>query len=99
MEGFVLIAVVAILVEAIIEYAKSVGKLFLEGNYRTAATQLTAILLAVGLCGATGADLFRVLGVDFFYPWIGVVLTGIFGSRGANYVSDLIRRLQGAKGE
>ena len=42
----------------------------------------------------TGADLFVALGLDFRYDWIGVLLTGIFASRGANYVSDFVGRLR-----
>ena len=42
----------------------------------------------------TGADMSSALGVVFDWPTIGVVLTGIFASRGANFVSDLISKLQ-----
>lgn len=99
MEGIVLVVVVAIIVEALIEYAKSVGKLFVDGKAKTAVTQLFAVLVAVLLCFCTGADLFASLGVEFAFPWVGVVLTGIFGSRGANYVSDIISKIQGVKKE
>ena len=34
------------------------------------------------------------LGVTFAAPWIGILLTGIFASRGANFVSDLFKKLQ-----
>ena len=41
-----------------------------------------------------GADLFAVLGVEFAVPWIGTLLTGIFASRGSNYVNDLIGKIR-----
>ena len=40
-------------------------------------------------------DLFAALGLAFAARWVGVVLTGLFASRGANYVSDLLKKLQG----
>ena len=39
-------------------------------------------------------DLFAALGLDFGVPGIGAALTGLFASRGANYVSDIISKLQ-----
>ena len=97
MTGIVLIVVLAILVEAFIEYGKSIGKAFMAGEWKTAVTQLVAIAMAVALCVATGADLFAVVGLVFTWPWLGTVLTGILISRGANYVSDFVKRLQGVK--
>ena len=53
--------------------------------------------IAVLLCFMTGGDLFVVVGISFVWPWLGIFLTGIIISRGANYVSDFIKRLQGVK--
>jgi hypothetical protein len=97
MEGIVLIITLAIIVEALIEYAKSIGKAIVGGGWKTAVTQLIAIICAIVLCFASGADLFAAIGLEFVWPWLGVVLTGIIISRGANYVSDFITRLQGNK--
>ena len=99
MNGIILIIVMAIVVEAFIEYFKSIGKAVKEGGWKTAATQLTAIALGVLLCFMVGGDLFVVVGIAFAWPWWGIVLTGIIISRGANYVSDFIKRLQGVKKE
>ena len=95
MDGISIVVMVAVIVEAIIEYAKTIGKMFVDGNHKTAVTQLAAVALAIGLCFITNANLFEVIGIDFSYNWVGIVLTGIFGSRGANYVSDFISRLKG----
>lgn len=35
----------------------------------------------------------------FFRAGIGIVLTGIFAGRGANYVSDLVRKMRDIGGE
>ncbi len=97
MTGIVLIIVLAIVVEAFIEYGKSIGKAFIDGEWKTAVTQLIAIAVAVAMCIATAADLFAVVGLVFAWPWLGTVLTGILISRGANYVSDFVKRLQGVQ--
>lgn len=98
MKGIVLVVVLAVLVEAFIEYAKSFIKMISDKEIKTAITQVIAIVVAVALCMAAGADLFVALGIAFAFPWIGVVLTGILISRGANYMSDFIKRLQNVKG-
>ena len=94
MQGILLILALAVTVEAVVEYVKSIVKMFTEKDYRTAITQLSAAAIAIALCFAAGADLFAALGLHFGLWWIGVVLTGLFASRGANYVSDIIRKLQ-----
>ncbi len=98
MKGIVLVVVMAVLVEAFIEYAKSFIKMVSDGEIKTAITQVIAVVAAVALCMAAGADLFAALGIAFAFPWIGIVLTGILISRGANYMSDFIKRLQNVKG-
>ncbi len=97
MEGVVLIITMAIIVEALIEYGKSIGKAFVGGEWKTAVTQLLAIAVAVLLCFMTGGDLFAVVGIAFIWPWLGIFLTGIIISRGANYVSDFVKKLQVGK--
>ncbi len=97
MEGIVLIIVMAIVVEALIEYVKTIGRAFLSGGWKTAVTQLAAIALGVLLCFMTDGDLFVVVGIAFGWPWVGTLLTGILISRGANYVSDFAKRLHGVK--
>lgn len=92
MEGITLIIVLAIVTEALVEYGKSIGKAFAGNDIKTAVTQVAAILASVLLCFAAGADLFQVVGITFAWPWVGIVLTGILGSRGANYLSDFISK-------
>ena len=40
------------------------------------------------------ADIFALMGISFSVHWLGTLLTGIVISRGSNYASDLIKRLQ-----
>lgn len=93
MDGIVLIITLAIIVEALVEYGKSIGKAVAGEGWKTAITQIVAIVVSVCLCFASGADLFTAIGIAFVWDWIGIVLTGVIISRGANYVSDFIARL------
>ena len=80
MNRTVLVLMMAVTVEALVEYAKTFGKAILEKQWKTAATQAGAVALGVSLCFSAGADFYAALGVSF--------------SRGANYVSDLVKKLQ-----
>lgn len=77
MQGIILILALAVVVEAVVEYIKSIGKMFATGDWKTAVTQLSAAAIAIALCLAAGADLFAALGLNFDLWWIGVVLTGL----------------------
>ena len=94
MDMILLALMMAVTVEGLIEYIKTLGKAVLEKAWKTAATQGCALALGIALCFAVGADLYAALGVTFALPWVGPLLTGIFASRGSNYLSDLISRLQ-----
>ena len=96
MTGFVLMLVLAVTVEAIVQYIKAVIDMITAKDYKTAITQLAALLVSVMLCLLSGADVYGALGVTFVGGWAGMVLTGVFLlSRGANYAADLVKRLQG----
>ena len=97
MENIALIIMLAVTVEALVEYGKSIGKAFADKQAKTAITQLCAMAVSVGLCGLAGADMYAVIGVPFAVPWVGTILTGIFASRGANFVSDLFGKLTKSK--
>ena len=94
MNMIVLVLMMAVTVEALVEYAKTFGKAILEKQWKTAATQAGAVALGVLLCFGVGADFYAALGVNFSVAWLGIALTGVFASRGANYVSDLVKKLQ-----
>lgn len=94
MDMIVLVLMMAITVEGLVEYGKTVGKAMLDKQYKIAITQGAALILSVLLCFAVGADFYSVLNVQFTLPWVGCLLTGIFASRGANFVSDLFKKLQ-----
>ena len=94
MKELATILILAITVEALIEYAKLVvvDKTI---NWK----QVAALVMGVGLSILAGTDLYALLGVTFAVPYVGIVLTGILFSRGANYVADLVKRMQGVKAD
>ena len=99
MTGVLLILALAVTVEAVVEYVKSIIKMVTDKDVKTLITQLAALAVSILLCFAAGADLYAALGLTFGVPGVGIVLTGIFGSRGANYVSDLVSKLRNSGGE
>lgn len=89
---FATIIILAITVEALIEYVKLI---FVQKavNWK----QVAALIMGVALSILAGTDLYALVGVGFAVPYVGSVLTGIIFSRGANYVSDFIGLIQGAR--
>ena len=94
MSIILLIIMLSVVVEALIQYAKSIAGAFDSKDWKTAITQLFSVAIGITISFSTGADMFAALGISFDWPAIGVVLTGIFMSRGSNYLADLIKRLQ-----
>ena len=56
MQTIVLILVLAITVEAIIQYSKTIIEMLEKKQYKTFATQLAAILLSVFICFTAGGS-------------------------------------------
>lgn len=99
MNKLALVIILAITVEAIIEYSKVIGKVLSAGKRKIAITYILAIIVSIVLCFSADADIYTALGVPFQWPYIGVALTGIFASRGANFVSDLVKKFSSPKDE
>jgi len=98
MKTIALIIMVAIVLEALIEYFKTVMHMVEAKEYKTAVTQAITIALGIFLAFAFRLQLFNGAMTEF-YPELGLnasldmILTGILFSRGSNYFSDLIGRL------
>lgn len=92
-EGLLLVTVVAVTVEALVEYGKS-AVAAVGGDKKALVVQIIAVAVSVALCLLTGADFYGVLGIHFAVAPVGAVLTGIFAARGANYLADLVGRLR-----
>lgn len=94
MSGTILVCALAVVTEAIVQYAKEIGKAIGAREWKRVITQAMALVIGIMLCLASGADLFAASGIALQLPYVGIVLTGIIISRGANYVSDLVGRLE-----
>ena len=92
-EGLLLVTVIAVTVEALVEYGKS-AVAAVSGDKKALVVQIIAVAVSVALCLLTGADFYGVLGIRFAVAPVGTVLTGIFAARGANYLADLVGRLR-----
>jgi len=89
---------VAIVCEALVEYFKTVVKMFLDKAYKTAITQAFTIALGISLAFIFNLRLFddvmsQIYEGVYINPTIDMILTGILFSRGSNYFSDLVKRL------
>ncbi len=98
MTQMMLTAILAITVEALVEYGKAIVASLANGGWRTVGIQLAATVISVALCVAAGADIFGALNVPIGEIG-GRVLTGVLVARGSNYLSNFIQRLISAKAE
>lgn len=89
MENILSILMVAVTVEALTEWVKLLLK-----DGKPDKWMVTSLLTAELLTIAAGVDLFAGVGLSFSIPYLGSVLTGIFLSRGSNYVADFLKKLK-----
>jgi len=101
MEIFLIIFVVAAIIEAVWESLKKllaplVG--WLDGH-GVPADQLGALVVALLICFGLGSkiDLFVMLGIPLEIAYLGVILTAVLLSRGSNFIHDLIGTLNGIR--
>lgn len=80
--------VLAVLAEAVWETSKMVWQ---EG--KVSGDRIGALVVGLLVALGTQADLFELVGLPFVIPYVGMILTGILISRGANYLHDIIKRL------
>jgi hypothetical protein len=84
------IIILAITLEALIEYVK-----LIVVDKKIVWKQIVSIALGVALSCTSQVNLFDGR-VEFITPWIGIVLTGVIFSRGSNYVADFLKRISGS---
>ncbi len=99
MKTIALIIMVAIVLEGLIEYGKTIDRMVVARDYKTAITQGITIVLGIALAFIFHLQLFNE-GMSEIYkdlainPTIDMILTGILFSRGSNYFSDFVSKLQ-----
>lgn len=57
---------------------------------KVSVDRIGALILGILLAVGTGLDLMAMVGVPVNIPLVGMILTGILISRGANFVHDLL---------
>ncbi len=90
MNSIYLFFVLAVIVEGLVEYAKN---LITMKDKKAVVLQLSALGASIVLCLLSGTDILAQLGVAMQVPYVGGILTGVFASRGANYASDILNRV------
>ncbi len=98
MDSFIGILFLCIVTEALVEYVKTLVDAFDSKEFKAAGIRLFALAVSVVLCLSTGMDLMALFGISFGNH-LGCILTGVFASRGANYMHDFIGKLQKAQKE
>lgn len=85
---------VAVTVEGIMEYGKTVVLAFHDKKYRKLVYYTASLALSILLCFLGKIDIYAALQIQFLPSWLGILLTGIFASRGTNYLSAFAAQLQ-----
>ncbi len=92
MTQITLAIILAMTVEAMVEYSKSLQASVTAGGWKTIIIQLLAVVIAVCLCLLANVDVFAVFGVPLGDVG-GCVLTGVLVARGSNYLADFLQRV------
>lgn len=97
MKSIGLAIVVAVIVEALVEYGQTIYDMVAEYEYKKAIKQGVAIAVAILFAFQLKVTLLTWLMSDTFAvtisPVFDKIVSGIFMSRGANYLSDFIRMI------
>lgn len=100
MKTIALALMVAVIVEAIVEYGNTIYETVVDGETQKAVKQGSAIIVAVLFAFMCHVTLLSWLMSDAFgisvNPIFDMIVSGIFMSRGANYLSNLIRLILNA---
>ena len=78
--------IIAVFVEALWETLK----MFWDGD-KVDVNRIGSAILGILLCVLANVDFFALVGVELSIPIVGIVLSGLLVSRGANFVHDLLK--------
>ena len=91
MNGLNMILLWAILLEALLQVAKSWVPETVSVSSLT--WPLVSAALGMVLCLAADVDVFETFGITLKVPYIGPFMSGVIISRGSNFVHDLWQRV------
>ena len=80
------LALAAILTEKLWESLKLIWE-----KKKLSIDRVGALVLGITIALGTGIDLFATVGLPINIPYLGLILTGIIISRGANFIHDLFK--------
>ena len=88
MQELTIIAIMAILIEAVITYVKT-----WVVDRKLQWQVIVSVVLGVIVSIAYNLDIPAAVGITCGIPYIGCAITGILVSRGSNYIFDLIKKI------
>jgi len=94
MKEFMNLLIIALLCEALWENCKMIWQ---KGKFSW--DKIGALGFGVLVATGTGIDLFGLVDVPFIFPYVGEILTGILIARGANFVHDLLGKINTTRGK
>ncbi len=66
-------------------------------NGKLSIDRVGALLIGELLAIGTGLDLMAMVGVPLKIPYVGMILTGLLISRGANFIHDLLASISNVR--
>lgn len=85
--------VCAVIVEGLVSYAETIYDYFEQGDVKKAIKQIGAIVLAILFAFEIKVTLIAFLADAVVSPMFDMIVSGIFMSRGANYLFDFIKMI------
>ena len=79
-----------LIIAASVEALWETLKMFWDGE-KVDLNRIGSAILGILLCILANVDFFALVGVELSIPIVGVVLSGLLVSRGANFVHDLLK--------
>lgn len=76
--------ILAAVAETVTQYIKDI----LNGGFNL--NKAIALLVAFVVCLGANVDIFKLLEIDFYIPYVGIVFAALITSRGANAIHDLL---------
>lgn len=94
MKTLALALVIAVVVEALVSYGETIYDYFEEGDTKKAIKQIIAIIVAVVFAFQAKVTLISFFSGATLAPVFDMIVSGIFMSRGANYLFDLANMIR-----
>lgn len=79
------LVVLALIGEAVWETLKMTWQ-----NGKVSIDRVGALVVGLALAIGTGLDLMSMVGIPMTIPYVGIILTGLLVSRGANFIHDIL---------